>query len=41
MVVSYRDKQTELPRYNRMVSVAEIASPSDDHNLNNPHYISR
>ena len=33
------NKQTELPRYSRMVPVAEIASQANDYNLNIPRYI--
>ncbi len=32
-------RQLELPRYSRMVPVAEIASPTNDYNLNIPRYI--
>ena len=30
--------QTEVPRYSRMVPLAEIASPANDYNLNLPRY---
>ncbi len=32
-------EQAEIPRYSRMVPVAEIASPANDYNLNIPRYI--
>ena len=32
-------RQTELPRYSRMVPVAEIADPANDYNLNIPRYV--
>ena len=38
-IVDVFNKQTELPRYSRMVPVAEIASPTNDYNLNIPRYI--
>ena len=38
-IVDVFNKQTELPRYSRMVSVAEVASPANDYNLNIPRYI--
>lgn len=38
-VVDVFNSQTELPRYSRMVPVAEIASPANDYNLNIPRYI--
>ena len=38
-IVEVFNKQTELPRYSRMVPVAEIASPANDYNLNIPRYI--
>ena len=38
-IVDVFNKQTELPRYSRMVPVAEIASPANDYNLNIPRYI--
>jgi type I restriction enzyme M protein len=33
------NRQLELPRYSRMVPVAEIADPTNDYNLNIPRYI--
>ncbi len=38
-VVDVFNKQTELPRYSRMVPAAEIADPTNDFNLNIPRYI--
>jgi len=38
-IVDVFTRQLELPRYSRMVPVAEIASPANDHNLNLPRYI--
>ena len=38
-IVDIFNQQTELPRYSRMVPVAEIASPKNDYNLNIPRYI--
>ncbi|HUP21642.1 MAG TPA: N-6 DNA methylase [Thermoanaerobaculia bacterium] len=38
-IVDVFNRQVELPRYSRMVPVAEIASPSNDFNLNIPRYI--
>ena len=38
-IVDVFTKQTELPRYARMVPVAEIASATNDYNLNIPRYI--
>ena len=38
-IVDVFNKQTEVPRYSRMVPVAEIASPANDYNLNIPRYI--
>ena len=32
-------KQTDVPRYARMVSLSEIADPKNDYNLNLPRYI--
>ena len=32
-------RQTELPRYSRLVPIEEIASPANDYNLNIPRYI--
>ena len=38
-IVDVFNSQTELPRYSRMVPVANIASPANDYNLNIPRYI--
>ena len=38
-IVDVFNQQTELPRYSRLVPVAEIASPANDYNLNIPRYI--
>jgi type I restriction enzyme M protein len=38
-IVDVFNHQIELPRYSRMVPVAEIASPANDYNLNIPRYI--
>ena len=38
-IVDVFNKQTKLPRYSRMVPVAEVASPANDYNLNIPRYI--
>ena len=38
-IVDVFNRQTEVPRYSRMVPVAEIASPANDYNLNIPRYI--
>ena len=38
-IVDVFNQQTGLPRYSRMVSVSEIASPANDYNLNIPRYI--
>ncbi|MCA9643652.1 MAG: N-6 DNA methylase, partial [Myxococcales bacterium] len=38
-IVDVFTRQTERPRYSRMVPVAEIANPANDHNLNLPRYI--
>ncbi|GMV02818.1 MAG: type I restriction-modification system subunit M [Burkholderiales bacterium] len=38
-IVDVFTRQTELPRYSRMVPVAEIADPANDYNLNLPRYI--
>ena len=38
-IVDVFTRQTELPRYSRMVPLAEIASPANDYNLNIPRYI--
>ena len=38
-IVDVFTKQTELPRYSRMVPIDEIAGPANDYNLNIPRYI--
>jgi type I restriction enzyme M protein len=38
-IVDVFNHQIEQPRYSRMVSVSEIADPSNDYNLNIPRYI--
>jgi type I restriction enzyme M protein len=38
-IVDAFNRQIELPRYSRMVPVAEIATPANDYNLNIPRYI--
>jgi type I restriction enzyme M protein len=38
-IVDVFTRQTELPRYSRMVPVAEIANPANNYNLNLPRYI--
>jgi len=38
-IVDTFNKQAEVPRYARMVSVAEISDPKNDFNLNLPRYI--
>ena len=38
-IVDIFDRQFDTPRYARMVSMAEIADPKNDHNLNLPRYI--
>jgi len=38
-IVDVFNRQIELPRYARMVPVAEIADPANDFNLNLPRYI--
>jgi len=38
-IVDVFNRQLELPRYSRMVAVAEIADPANDYNLNLPRYI--
>jgi len=38
-IVDIFNKQTELPKYSRLVSVAEISDPKNDFNLNIPRYI--
>ena len=39
LIVDVFNRQTEVPRYSRMVPVAEIADPANDWNLNIPRYI--
>ena len=38
-IVDIFNKQTELPKYSRLVSVEEISDPKNDFNLNIPRYI--
>ncbi|MFJ3214710.1 type I restriction-modification system subunit M [Kitasatospora sp. NPDC086801] len=38
-IVDVFNRQTEIDRYSRMVPLAEIADPKNDHNLNIPRYI--
>ena len=38
-IVDTFTRQAELPRYSRLVPVAEIADPKNDYNLNLPRYI--
>ena len=38
-IVDVFNRQTEVPRYARMVPLAELASPVNDYNLNIPRYI--
>ena len=38
-IVDVFNKQTELPRYSRMVPVDEVTSPANNYNLNIPRYI--
>ena len=38
-IVDVYTRQTEVPRYARLVPVAEIAGPANDYNLNLPRYI--
>ena len=38
-IVDVFTRQTELPRYSRMVPIAEIANSANDYNLNIPRYI--
>ena len=38
-IVDVFTRRTELPRYSRMVPVAEIADPANDYNLNIPRYV--
>ena len=38
-IVDIFNKQTELPKFSRLVSVEEISDPKNDYNLNIPRYI--
>ena len=38
-IVSVFNTKTEIPRYSRMISLAEISDSSNDYNLNIPRYI--
>jgi type I restriction enzyme M protein len=38
-IVDIFNKQTEVPKFSRLVSVAEISDPKNDYNLNIPRYI--
>ena len=38
-IVDVFNNRTEVPRYSRMVPVAEIADPGNDYNLNIPRYV--
>ena len=38
-IVDVFTRRTELPRYSRMVPLAEIADPANDYNLNIPRYV--
>jgi type I restriction enzyme M protein len=38
-IVDIFNKQTELPKYSRLVSIEEISDPKNDFNLNIPRYI--
>jgi type I restriction enzyme M protein len=38
-IVDIFNRQVELPRYSRMVPLAEISDPKNDYNLNIPRYI--
>ena len=38
-IVDVFNNRTDAPRYSRMVSVAEVASPANDYNLNLPRYV--
>ncbi len=38
-IVDVFTKQTEVPRYSRLVPVSEVADPKNDYNLNIPRYI--
>ena len=39
LIVDVFNRQIELPRYSRMVPVAEIAGPANEYNLNIPRYV--
>ena len=38
-IVDVFNRQTDVPRYSRMVPVSEIADPANDYNLNIPRYV--
>lgn len=38
-IVDVFNNQRELPRYSRLIPVSEVASPTNDYNLNIPRYI--
>lgn len=38
-IVDIFNKQTELPKFSRLVSIEEISDPKNDYNLNIPRYI--
>ena len=38
-IVDVFNRQIELPRYSRMVPVAEIGGPANEYNLNIPRYV--
>jgi type I restriction enzyme M protein len=38
-IVDVFTRQTEVPRYSRMMPISEIADPANDYNLNIPRYI--
>ena len=38
-IVDVFNHQSDVPRYSRMVPVAEIADPANDYNLNIPRYV--
>ena len=38
-IVDTFNRQTEVPRYSRLVSIEEISDPKNDYNLNLPRYI--
>ena len=38
-IVDVFTRRTELPRYSRMVPLADIADPANDYNLNIPRYV--